>query len=224
MATTPSHHPSPDPRPIPPPPGWTPRRTPDERPAPSPPTPRGRRSATADPADAVAPIVPPVDPVTTIVPWDDPIVDERGHDPRSAYVERYWLGVIGPTATLIMRRFADEFDREPAGFVIDLAHTASTMGLSFTRGQHSPFGKALHRCVMFGLAQPNPGGLQVRRMFPNVAQRHLARLPVDVQQAHYDWARRAIRVDRRDLEQRLVALGIDPRAAARASEAAALAS
>lgn len=176
-------------------------------------------------AFASPPPTPPTqNPRASIRPWPDPMVDSRGHDPRSAYVERYWLGVIGPTATLIMRRFADEFDREPEGFVIDLAHTATTMGLSFTRGEHSPFGKALHRCVMFGLAQPTADGYQVRRMFPNVAQRHLSRLPDDVQQAHYDWARRTIRLDRRDLEQRLVELGVDPHAAARASEAAALAS
>lgn len=167
---------------------------------------------------------PRPNPRATIRPWADPVVDERGHDPRSAYVERYWLGVIGPTATLIMRRFADEFDHSPDGFVIDLAHTASTMGLSFTKGQHSPFGRSLRRCVMFGLAQPMSDGYQVRRMFPNVAQRHIGRLPDDVQAAHNDWARRTFHLDRRELEQQLVDLGITPRAAARASEAIALAS
>ncbi|MCB0967037.1 MAG: hypothetical protein KDB37_09405 [Ilumatobacter sp.] len=159
----------------------------------------------------------------TIRPWRDPVVDGRGHDPRSVYAERYWLSVIGPTATLIMRRFADEFDHAPDGFVIDLAHTATTMGLSYTKGQHSPFGKALHRCVMFGLAQPTPDGFTVRRILPNVAQRHLSRLPDDVQQSHYDWARRTIRLDRRQIEQQLIRLGVTPGAAARASEAAALA-
>ncbi len=168
--------------------------------------------------------VPSPPPCARIRPWIDPVVDERGHDPRSAYVERYWLGVIGPTATLIMRRFADEFDRRPGGFVLDLTHTASTMGLSYTKGLHSPFGRALHRCVMFGLAQNAPDGFTVRRMFPNVAQRHLSRLPTDVQEAHHDWARRTIRLDRREIEQRLIELGVEPRAAARASEAVALAS
>jgi hypothetical protein len=159
--------------------------------------------------------------LAAIRPWVDQIVDDRGHDPRSAYVERYWLSVIGPTATLIMRRFADEFDRQPDGFVLDLGHTATTMGLSYSRGQHSPFGKALQRCVMFGLAQPTADGFAVRRMVPNVAQRHLSRLPDDVQRSHYDWARRSIRVDRREIEQRLVEIGIEPRVAARASETVA---
>ncbi len=160
----------------------------------------------------------------TIRPWVDPIVDERGHDPRSIYVERYWLGVIGPTATWIMRRFADEFDREPSGFTLDLDHTATSMGLSFSKGHNSPFGKALHRCVMFGLAQPLSDGLAVRRRFPTVAQRHLRRLPDDVRAEHEEWARRTTCIDRSDIERRLVAAGIPPRAAARAFEAAALAS
>ncbi len=159
-----------------------------------------------------------------IRPWVDPVVDRRGHDPRSRYVERYWLGVIGPTATWIMRRFADEFDRRPAGFTLDLEHTATSMGLSFSKGVNSPFGKALHRCVMFGLAQPLSDGFAVRRRFPTVAQRHLRRLPDDMQADHDEWARRTTVLDRGNLEQRLVDAGVPPRAAARASEAIALAS
>ena len=160
----------------------------------------------------------------TIRPWVDPTVDARGHDPRSAYVERYWLSVIGPTATWIMRRFAERFDAEPAGFTLDLGHTATSMGLSFAKGSNSPFGRALHRCVMFGLAQPLSDGFAVRRKFPTVAQRHLKRLPADVQAAHDEWARRTISLDRAELARRLVEAGIAPAAAAAASEAAALAS
>lgn len=168
--------------------------------------------------------IDPHSPSVTIRPWVDPVVDARGHDPRSTYVERYWLGVIGPTATWIVRRFADEFDRSPDGFTLDLEHTATTMGLSFSRGAHSPFGKALHRCVMFGLAMPTDSGFAVRRRFPTVARRHLDRLPTDVQAAHDEWARLAIRTDRREIEQRLLSAGIPPAAAARAGEIVAMAS
>lgn len=160
----------------------------------------------------------------TIRPWVDPVVDRRGHDPRSRYVERYWLGVIGPTATWIMRRFADEFDRHPDGFTLDLGHTATSMGLSFSKGHGSPFGKALHRCVMFGLAQPQSDGFAVRRRLPTVAQRHLRRLPDDLQAAHAEWARRTTVVDRSELEQHLVDAGVPVHTAASVSEAVALAS
>ena len=29
--------------------------------------------------------------------WVDPLVDRLGHDPRSTYVEQYWLGILGPS-------------------------------------------------------------------------------------------------------------------------------
>lgn len=159
-----------------------------------------------------------------IRPWLDPVVDVRGHDPRSTYVERYWLGVVGPTATWIMRRFAECFDAEPDGFVLDLDQTATSMGLSYAKGVASPFGKALHRCVMFGIAQPLSDGFSVRRRLPTVAQRHLRRLPPDVQAEHDEWARRTVRIDVRDIERRLIDAGLPAAAAVRAAEAALLAS
>ncbi len=32
----------------------------------------------------------------TIRPWPDSVIDSLGHDPRSHYVETYWLGILGP--------------------------------------------------------------------------------------------------------------------------------
>ena len=40
----------------------------------------------------------------TVRPWIDPVVDDDGFDPRSRYVEVFWLGVLGPTATWLLRR------------------------------------------------------------------------------------------------------------------------
>ena len=34
-----------------------------------------------------------------VLPWPDPVIDSLGFDPRTAYVERFWLGVLGPTST-----------------------------------------------------------------------------------------------------------------------------
>lgn len=130
-------------------------------------------------------------PQTTvkITPWHDPMVDRHGHDARSAYVETYWLGVIGPSATWILRRFADGLDSSPRGFRVDLAHMAATMGLSYARGPASPFGRALQRCVMFGLAQRTADGYAVRQRVPQVSARHLRRLPPDLAIAHDAWVR-----------------------------------
>jgi hypothetical protein len=32
----------------------------------------------------------------TVKPWHDPVVDVLGHDPRSRYVETFWLPTLGP--------------------------------------------------------------------------------------------------------------------------------
>jgi hypothetical protein len=34
------------------------------------------------------------------MPWIDPVVDRRGHDPRSTYVEQFWLGTLGPSGVV----------------------------------------------------------------------------------------------------------------------------
>lgn len=170
------------------------------------------------------PTVYPAQSIVTIRPWIDPVVDSRGVDPRSTYVERFWLGVVGPTATWVLRRFAEEFDLRPDGFEIDLSAVATAMGLSYTRGPSSPFGRALQRCTMFGLAQPMYEGFYVRRRFPHVARRHLNRLPPEVRAAHDAWLRSKSRLDARELEQQLISAGVPPRTAVSASEAALLAS
>ena len=165
-----------------------------------------------------------MDQIVTIHPWGDPLGDDLGHDPRGAYTERYWLSVIGPTAMWIMRRIADLFDTSPDGFALDLAHTATTMGLSYDRGPASPFGRALNRCVMFGLAHELSDGYAVRRRVPSVTVRHLMRLPADLRAEHDEWARRTIHVNVVEIERRLTGIGLTAAAAARAVEAAALAS
>ena len=33
-------------------------------------------------------------PGLCVEPWHDPVIDEVGHDPRSAYVETFWLPVL----------------------------------------------------------------------------------------------------------------------------------
>ena len=131
----------------------------------------------------------------SIRPWIDPVVDEHGYDPRSRYVETFWLGVLGPTATWLLRRLADGLDQRPAGYEADLIVLAREMGLGFETGRITPFTRGLHRCVMFGLAHTIPGGLAVRRRVPAVAHRHLKRMPDSVRAAHERWQTRSVTLD-----------------------------
>ncbi len=178
----------------------------------------------------------PLPRTVRVAPWHDPVVDRRGHDPRSAYVEQFWLGVLGPTATWLMRRLVAGFDHHPDGYQLDVAGTARCLGLSVSKGTASPFSKAVQRCVMFGLVQRRSDTWLVRRRVPVVSQRHLGRLPDDVQSAHVQWTSTTIHLDaltrahtlatamlaagddRGLLEPQLVAVGVPAPAAAEACE------
>ncbi len=141
------------------------------------------------------PEIPPLPMKVRVTPWVDPVVDRRGHDPRSGYVELFWLSVLGPTATWLLRRLVAGFDRQPDGYELDVAGTARALGLSVSKGLASPFAKAVKRCVMFGVAHDTSDGWAVRRRLPAISQRHLVRLPDELQAAHTHWARATIDLD-----------------------------
>jgi len=158
---------------------------------------------------------PDVRPTSIVVrPWIDPVVDNDGFDARSRYVETFWLGVLGPTATWLLRRLIAGLEQSAEGYELDLATTARAMGLSFTSGRSSPFSKALERCVMFGLAHPIDGGLAVRRRIPPVSFRHLRRMPDALQSAHAAWLQPSENADEFSRAHRLATtmldLGDDP--------------
>src|SRR3989475_13177036 len=86
-------------------------------------------------------------------PWPDPVIDAVGHDPRSTYVERFWLGVVGPSTTWLLRRMATGLEASPAGFDLRLEDTARALGLGGPR-RHSPFLRALAPRRPFRLRPP----------------------------------------------------------------------
>ena len=47
-----------------------------------------------------------------ICAWKDERIEAIGHDPRSDYVETFWLTVLGPSAVFTLRRFAHWLDHE----------------------------------------------------------------------------------------------------------------
>ncbi len=123
-----------------------------------------------------------------VEPWPDQVIEALGHDPRSHYVEQYWLAVLGPSTTWLLRRFADLFDESPDGFELNLRDTATSLGLGMRDGRHSPFMRAIDRCCQFGLARKrDTETLAVRRRVPPLTQGQIKRLPVDIQLAHSQW-------------------------------------
>ncbi len=136
---------------------------------------------------------PPLPPTMRVTAWLDPVVDNLGHDPRSHYVERFWLGVIGPSTTWLLRRLAHDLDGSPDGFDLTLVETAGSLGLGMKNGRHSPFMRAIDRACQFGLARRHGDiELSVRRSLPPVTQGQLKRLPDVVRTEHAAWHERQL--------------------------------
>jgi hypothetical protein len=124
----------------------------------------------------------------TVRPWADDVIDRLGFDPRSPYVERFWLGILGPSTTWLLRRIATEFDARPEGFDLPLAETARCLGLGDRGGRHSPFLRSVNRTIQFGMATAvGSGELLVRRRVPPLARRQIDRLSPELQAAHDRW-------------------------------------
>lgn len=151
---------------------------------------RPEEPLTAGPPAAGSKAVPhslPAEPgvALTVVPWVDPVLDRHGVDPRSEYVEGFWLGVLGPSATLFLRQLARGLERAPGGFLLDLELAARSLGLSPRGGPNAPFSRTLSRCVRFGMVRhQGHRRLEARRRIGPVPQRHLTRLPLPLQEAH----------------------------------------
>jgi hypothetical protein len=126
-------------------------------------------------------------------PLPDPVYDSVGLDPRSSYVEMYWLGILGPSTTWLLRRLVAGFERAPDGYQLPLADTARCLGLGDKGGRHSPFMRALTRLVQFDLAQPRGSELHVRRKVPPLNRRQIVRLPASLQASHSIWQERELR-------------------------------
>ena len=153
--------------------------------------------------------------------WPDALIDRLGHDPRSAYVERFWLAILGPSTVLLMRHLAHELDEHPEGFTLDLTDTARALGVGMRGGRQSPFMRTLDRVCRFGAARwQTPDRLAVRRKLAPLTRSQLGRLTPSLQQQHQEYldahgapdeARR--RQERaRQLALSLLELGEDPAA------------
>ncbi len=130
-----------------------------------------------------------------IRPWVDDVIDALGFDPRSTYAETFWLGILGPSTTWLMRRMVAGLEDHPEGYEMRLAETARSLGLGERGGRHSPFLRAVTRTIQFELARPEEDGvLAIRRKVPPLNRRQLLRLPPALQSAHARWQEQQLHV------------------------------
>ena len=135
---------------------------------------------------SLATATPSLTPSLTVLPWPDSVIDRLGHDPRSSYVERFWLPVLGPTACWLLRRLAAHLEREPEGFELPVDETALSLGLGVRPGRQAPLRRTIERCCQFRVAHLDGGAatLLVRRKLPPLTRNQVSRLPESLQAAH----------------------------------------
>ncbi len=129
---------------------------------------------------------PTHDPIW-IEPWTDDIIDSFGHDPKSPYVERFWLGILGPSATWLLRSISYGFDRSPSGFNLAPGDTARVLGLGDRTGKYSPLQRSITRLCTFEFAYFRGETLVVRWRVPWLEPRQVARLSAALQDEHRLW-------------------------------------
>ena len=147
-------------------------------------------------------------PTLHVEPWVDPVVDALGHDPRSGYVERFWLGVLGPSAVWLLRHLADRLDAEPDGLDLDVVATGRAIGLgsrSMTSLSHT-----VGRLATFGQARfEGADTLAVRRRLPPLSRRQVEHLPEPLRSEHAEWLGRSLaHPDAEQMRQRARALAL----------------
>lgn len=151
-------------------------------------------------------------PTLEVGVWSDPVVDRLGHDPRSAYVERFWLPIMGPSTVWFLRRIADDLDRSPQGFTLDLAEMALGLGVGLRGGRNAPLLRTIDRSCRFGAARPHGrGAIAVRRRLAPLTRGQVERLPVGLQAEHGSWSgalRRATGLDDLLHRARTIALAL----------------
>ncbi|MBV8461927.1 MAG: hypothetical protein JO368_01435 [Acidimicrobiales bacterium] len=148
--------------------------------------------------------------VLRVTRWVDPVTDKLGVHPCSRYVELYWLGVLGPSATWLLRRVSYGLEVHEDGFDLHLAECARSLGLGSRLGKNSPFLRAVQRLCVFEVARPaGPGGLAVRTVVPPLPLRHVQRLPPGLQRSHRRWLEERRLVEPEQMRRRALRLACE---------------
>ena len=125
--------------------------------------------------------------VITLIPWRDHRTDASGHDPRSTYVEDFWLGTLGPTTTWFLRHCATLLD-DTDSTSVNLRDTATVLGIGHEGGAGSAMAKTVTRACRFRAARSvGSTTLAVRLRLPSLSHRQLLRLPTSVQRRHKEF-------------------------------------
>lgn len=138
-----------------------------------------------------------------IRPWADPVIDAVGQPVTSSYVETYYLAILGPSATWLLRHLGSMLELHPEGFALNLSQGARRLGIGDRGGRNSPFVKTVARLVRFSLATlEDDHTLAVRRRVPPLTRAQVARLPEPLQRAHAEWQQHQLHMPTAEQQRR----------------------
>lgn len=107
------------------------------------------------------------------------------------YRRRWWLPVIGPTATCVLNHLAAASDGTSSWQVTAAPELAVSLGLGKGTGKNSPLIRSIDRLTRFGFGywdvEPGQGCdpcVSLYRTVGLVPQRSVAKWPTRLQQAH----------------------------------------
>lgn len=124
------------------------------------------------------------DLVFTPVSHPDQRVRQVGFDLTDTYVEQCWSAVVGPSATLLLRRLP-ELWRHQVPAEIPASEFSQSLGLGAGTGPNSRLASTMDRLVRFGLARPErAGGLDVFLEVAPLHTRQLERVPAWTRSTH----------------------------------------
>ena len=125
----------------------------------------------------------PTPPLMRVEPWADARTEGVGHRPGSAYVERVWLGALGPSATWAWLHLATVATQTP-GRTLDMADLARSLGLGTALGPSGPISRTLGRLGAFNTLQLAGDVLVVRRALPDMPYGLLVQQSASARAAH----------------------------------------
>lgn len=109
-------------------------------------------------------------------------------DPFDSYVEMFWLPILGPSATWMLRRFHMGLRSQPDGFAIGLVELGQQLGLGTSVAANSSTVRTLDRLIGFNVVtrvQDNRGSyVEVPSGIRMLSDRQVAGLTPVLQAAH----------------------------------------